>query len=110
MADETETIADNTDRRVVVLNDLSDPHDIGTNAFIVASPKLEGQLSLVAKSSPPAFMSWPLIQQANEWYARKIARRSASDQHYKFAKGASFALYRLPAGPVDISAAPPPNQ
>jgi hypothetical protein len=110
MASETVTIGENTDRRVVVLDDLSEPRDVGSNAFVVATSDLKETLPLVATSAPPLLLSSPMVQHAMTWYATKIARRSAWDQHYNFAKGATFALYRLPSSHQPDIPTPAPNR
>ena len=61
-------VAGFADRRVVVLKDLSAWEPIGGRAFLLSTSG-EVKLPLVAKTTPPALASWPLVQEMLALYS-----------------------------------------
>ncbi|MBI5387060.1 MAG: hypothetical protein HZA90_20505 [Verrucomicrobia bacterium] len=105
MAARADAIPDSADRRVVVVNDISDLQNLGDHAFLISAQNLDDRLAFVAQSSRPAFLSWPLVRHALHWYASRVARRDPRDQPFDFTAGAVFRLYRL-TGRTEMTAPP----
>ncbi|HOX58610.1 MAG TPA: hypothetical protein P5205_15965 [Candidatus Paceibacterota bacterium] len=97
-------VADITDRRVVVLNSLPAGEHLGARAFLLSSSG-EAKLPLVAATSQPALISWPLVRKLLACYSTKVARRLPGDQGLK--PGTCY-LYELSNGDraADIQATP----
>lgn len=98
-------LAENGDRRLVVLPTLETPVTGAGNFFVLSATNLSGRLPVVARSEKPALLSSPLVRKLSAWYASHIARRRFKDQpmeqHAGFSASTDFALYRLnqPARP-----------
>jgi len=97
MAEQTDALAESCDRRIVVLPDLNAPRPAGENLLLLSAAPL-AQLPLVAHSEKSALRALPLVQPLSTWYAQKISKRNAQDQHFEYTVGTIFGLYRLPAG------------
>jgi hypothetical protein len=95
LAGSADTVAGYGDRRVVVLPDLSAVEQVGGRAFLI-STSAEIRLPLVARTSPPALLSNPLVQKMLALYSRKIARRFPKNQGLR---PGSCYLYELKRDP-----------
>jgi hypothetical protein len=102
---EAETIGVYGDRHITVVPNLQ---DIGTsalrgNAFVLSAAEMP-ELPKVARTEEMAIRSWPLVRLLSELYARRIAKRSAVEQHFKL--GTTCYLYKLKQ-PAPSTQSPP---
>ncbi len=75
-------VADFTDRRVVVQRDLSLGEPLAGRAFLLSTSG-EVKLPLVATTSQPSLVSWPVVQKLLAWYRVAVARRLPGDQGFR---------------------------
>jgi hypothetical protein len=92
LAKDQDTIAQYIDRHIIVVHDLTAPQLPAAHAFVLSLTESE-KLPLVGMTTEPEFASWPGVRQLLDWYAKAVARRSASEAHFK--PKAPYRLYQL---------------
>lgn len=95
MAVQTKSISVRTDRRVIVVPDLTAQTDVKDRLILISPVKLAGSLPLIATSTQPAIMKWAFVRELFDWYARRIARRNPQDHHFDYTTGGQFYLYQF---------------
>jgi hypothetical protein len=75
-------VADVTDRRIVVQRELSLGEPLAGRTFLLSTSG-EVKLPLVATTSQPALISWPVVQRLLAWYRMAVARRLPGDQGFR---------------------------
>ena len=98
MADQAGSIEVSADRRVRVLDNLTDWQNSSNRAFVLSAAGVEGKLPLLARSEKTDMLSWPIVRELTAAYAKYIARRRPEDKHFDYAAGETFGLYRLNSG------------
>jgi hypothetical protein len=93
LADANHDLADSSDRRVVVVDSLSNLTEVPERAFMVSTTGTDGKLPALARTACRGLFCAPVIEDLFALYARRVARRNPSALRFVFQGGTVFYLY-----------------